>query len=248
VVLKNRGFSLIEVMITMAVMATVSLALGNMFIEQIKTTAYLEDQLYKIQLSRLVESTILNSNACGYSLTPFTLGPHGPSSPEIILPVLKDNTNLTAISSNSDYEKIRIGQMTIKNLSVTAPNSTGEVLITVPIQRQPQRKGGGPSYFKAFTTKVYVTVNGAKTITHCSSEGSIVEFPTCTGVHSVCPLGPTTDYKYCFLTTVGGSEDDMDGFRCSIVKEGGLFVIKNEDPPGGGDVSNMWCAASCIKN
>jgi prepilin-type N-terminal cleavage/methylation domain-containing protein len=163
--LKNsKGFSLIEAIITSAIMAIVSLAVGQVFLSQLQANTFLEDQLIKVQLTREVEMVAANSDACMKTFDTVNLLAPGSSMP---LVSFKDSMDNPLVSSSQDYEKLHIGQMTLLNESVPSTGGTGSVKVVIPISRT--RKGGGPSVFKPLEVRMMVTANAAGDITNCGA-------------------------------------------------------------------------------
>ncbi len=177
--MKNeKGFVLIQVMIAATVFSVLALAMMNLISEQRDATAYLEDQLEKIQLMRVFETILKDGIACQNTLGPIQL----PRTRAVDIASLKDNSGADVFQSNQPYNHLLIGQVRVTNDTVPGPSSSGFVDIEMPISRI--RTGGGPAHLKSLQFKLGVTVDATRRITSCSAAGSgTIDYGTCTTVY-----------------------------------------------------------------
>jgi prepilin-type N-terminal cleavage/methylation domain-containing protein len=168
--MNKKGLSLIEVMITMGVMSIVSLALGNMFMEQLKSNNFLEDQLSKNQVSNELKILTMNSEACKKTLSPSSplpsllpLGAVGSSQP---LNIIRNNLGDEVLKKDMNYNQLTLKQMRLINESIDATSTSGTVRIEVSLER---KRNGGPQNFKPITQSLYVTLDPFRRIAGCSN-------------------------------------------------------------------------------
>lgn len=160
----QKGFSLIEALIVAAVMATVAITMGTLLIEQRKATAFLEDKVEKIQMTRTIESLLLNNVSCDLNFQGLALPSVGST---LKIGSFKDSSGANIYQSNSVQNFINIGQLELRNVSISAPNTTGTVAFLFPMTRV--RSGGGPSTFGTYTSLVSVRVDAANKIISCAN-------------------------------------------------------------------------------
>lgn len=165
--IKNQsGFSLIQVMVAAAIFSVLSLAIGNLLIEQRKAISYLEDQLEKVELIRNFETAIKNSESCRRTLQNVQV----PSRRAGHVESLQDNLGNVIFESNSTNRNLNIGQMTIENESLAGSPATGLVKLTVPLTRT--RSGIGSNAFQPLEFRINVTLNSSRAVISCDGNST----------------------------------------------------------------------------
>ena len=164
----ESGFSIIEVILAATIMSGLSLVFGTMIVQQRQAAIQLEDQLARLQLTRNVESMLVESMACQISL----LGVVIPVSGSTDISVLKDKLGHPIVASNSVTDNLKVGQISVTNVTVPSPSASGIVEVVLPIQRA--RSSFGVVDLRPISTKMRVTVDGMRQVTSCAPPAEIV--------------------------------------------------------------------------
>lgn len=170
--MKSKGFSMIELIVATTILSFLSLSIATLMLEQKKSISLLEDQLQKVELVRNLETILRNGLACQQTLSGVVIPVSGTTN----VTDLKDNSGAIIYSSNTDNQKLRIGQITVANSSVPGPSSSGFVDIQIPISSLFRGLA-----FKSIQMKVNVTVDAGRAVTSCSGMGLICRTVTANG-------------------------------------------------------------------
>lgn len=172
----SKGFSLIEILVSVAVLGVVSLGLASMISNQMQAVAYVEDQLEKSQIERAIESVLTDYNACGKSFENLQIPANASQNRNV--GQLKDMSDQVMIRSNTQNEKLRVLQMRLRNVSVSTTTGGGTVELEVPLART--RKGGGPDVFKPLKFTFQVAIDASRRVLSCSSaRAGVSDFCMC---------------------------------------------------------------------
>ncbi len=160
----QKGFSLIQVIITSVIASVLALAFSRLIATQMASTSYLEDKLEKIQIVRNIENLLKDDLSCQNSLKSSKIDFKNKKI-KVNFQHFKDSKNNNIYSSNKASDRLFIGQMTFTNISLNTPNSYGYIKLQVPISRV--RKTGGPTEFKPYETTVQVFADSTGLIKDC---------------------------------------------------------------------------------
>jgi|GEM_PF-4006154 len=214
----EKGFSLIEVIMAMTIMAVVSLGFLNMIEGQLQAIAYMEDKMEKVEIERQVRQFISNTANCSSNIKQkITANNNTSYKIQALTPAptaLKPNPP-AAFSTDEMIGKLQIGQISFKNKDIAVPNSSGVITLIVPINRQSDQ---GLTEYAPVEIELNATVDNNFQISGCTS--------------SVIP-------------TIDPSGLNRDGWLCSCngdytsQTEGGATICILEE---GGQTTDLWVA------
>lgn len=165
---ESLGFSIIELVVVVAIGSFISLGLMQMLSHQMRSIVMLKDQLEATELKQTLQSILRNNTSCINTLGGINIGPVNTIRN---IAEIKNNLDNTVYSSNSPTENLNIHQITLTNLSVGAPSTSGQAELSLPITRT---RALTAQELPNIRVGVNVTVNAAGVITSCSGGGSIV--------------------------------------------------------------------------
>lgn len=240
---KEKGFSLIEIIVAAGLISFLSLVIATLISDQRSAIVGLEDQLTKIQTIRSIEDILRNTSSCQNSLQGVSIP--AALNAKVNLANFKDNLNNVFLSSNTNNNNLRVGQMSLTNISIGAPNSTGTIQLEVPFSRI--RPGMGLKEFRTYTTVLTVDVDGAYNITSCSGLSVGVSNFSCSmpgSGNNTCVLGPPSAFKFCYMTGIEAADPGtLSGLSCYVMIDAGNYVIRITGDSTG---SGVTCNAQCV--
>jgi prepilin-type N-terminal cleavage/methylation domain-containing protein len=168
----NKGFSIIEVVISMSIMSVLALGMGTLITNQSRSLIQLEDRLSKVDLKRTIEQVLSYSDACKKSFQNKNM-----STGVVNNLSLKDQFNNPQISTGDNFDRLKVNNIKLQGNPIVA-NALNNVDLVI------QLADILGMVFKPLTFPMSVNLNAARTITDCSFTGaSNIEFqwmPSCT--------------------------------------------------------------------
>ena len=254
---RQAGFSLIEVLIAAGVLSVLSLAMANLVAQQRKSTAYLERQLAKVQLIRNIETILKDGISCQNTLVGTTLPAVGNS---VNIGSLRDNGGAIIYRSNHIYNRLQLGQIEVKNATVSTHSSTGFVDMIVPIKLA---SAEGPKALRPGVFRISVSVDSSNIVSGCSGTdfGFVEDFEcslTSTNISfETCTVQSDVDTKFCAIRSSPrphGSEECSPHSFCEVedpdsqgrwqLKGYSKAALNLSDLPA---QSNCTCKMICIR-
>jgi prepilin-type N-terminal cleavage/methylation domain-containing protein len=218
----NRAFSLIEVMLVVAITSIIALAIATLIANQINANTFVTDQLSKAEVNRTVATLMGFGESCNKTLVGVHLGSVGTPTP---IASIKDNTGAVVYTSLTPVEGLQLGQIEVLNESVGAAGTSGFVQIIVPINRRPV---GGPSALKSVSVKTLVAVDGSLNITSCGASGPtggspVSNFQIFASGHQTSTSKILDGWDLCVFSGYKTTEDDKNNYD-------GCFLLKTANP------------------
>lgn len=253
----ENGSALIQVIIAAAIFSIISLAMSNLIVEQRQATAYLEDQLEKVQFIRNLETVLKDGLSCQKTLQGVSIPGKNKS---VKIASIKDNTGTVLYKSNSITGRLKVGDIKVLNQSVLAPDSSGFVEIEVPISRT--RKGGGPATFKPYKSKLSITVDSSKKATTCFNPSDlenilktarVFEQKVCARHDGIEIIIAKCGNGYSLLSCSGGPGDMDDSYegwhtRPDFIKNNCTMKIQKPRCVTGNLMTEQRAMAICYQN
>jgi len=197
----NLGFSLVEVMVVVGIMAVVSLGSATFIMNQNKAISFMEDRISRISFEQELSIAMNDRTSCLNAIgkNPLKKGESRPVRIENELgKVLFDPQ-----ANENTFEMLRLSEAQVTNISVKGPQSVGEVEISILVERM--REGGGVQRLRPVTARFPVSTNNTGQFKNCYPTRS----PIC-GDAIIVPVGkipdPKKDYTNC--CSGGGSLGD----------------------------------------
>lgn len=162
----NRGYTLVESMISMAILGTIAGSTMMLINNQSKYIYYLEDRLALANLRAEVSQELRVANTCDKTFEGKKLD-FEPKSFEIVHKSGEILYSYKKESPGSVYERLNIKNLTYKNVDV--PSEMGSGWMEVAIHAERQRKGGGPDVLAPTTFRMRVSTNTHKQIASCDT-------------------------------------------------------------------------------
>jgi hypothetical protein len=162
--LDHKGFSLLEVMIVAGLMMIVSLGAAQFITSQGQQISAMEDRLSRLHLGEEVERifsqrelcrALLRRSAVPKNQEPVSLRIEDDLGRVIFNPKLEDNI----------YDHLRITDAQFRNLSVTGPNSVGDLQILLTLERL--RQGGSNPELTPVNFRLPVVVDSNSLVKSC---------------------------------------------------------------------------------
>jgi hypothetical protein len=170
---KEDGVAMIQVIISASLVSILSLVFASMMSNQNDAIAHLETKMTKIDITRNVQGILIDKESCLETLSPIAIPSIGSHSP---LTDIKDKQGKSIYSSFSSVNKIDLGQINIKNESVSGPDSSGYIKLVIPSKRRDSTQTGQD--LKSLEFDVAVSVNAANQVVSCSTGSKSVEILT----------------------------------------------------------------------
>ncbi len=161
--LKERGFSLVEVMVVASVVAVIGLGSAHMISQQQALATYLEDRLANLQLQNQIQLQLSYTAACTASLNGVSLNLN--SSQTSSVTSIRDNLGNVVLSSFSDQGNLRIEQIVLRNRSVPVLGGSG--LIDIEVSTTRKRKILDSKAFLPSVVTINASTNPAGAIIRC---------------------------------------------------------------------------------
>lgn len=221
-------------------MTVIGLIVASMMTDQARTVAFLQDQMNKIEINRNAETILKDRVSCQQSLQGLRVPVSTTATTDLI--ALRDENGAVVYRSNTIRDNLRLGQMTIQNVSVSAPNSTGFVNISIPLRRT--RTGGGPTDLQGIELMTMVKVNAARDITGCSVVANATPYSCLAARNSSCTVNSDPDAKFCALKSYGEAAcDTCARFSCQITgpSAAGVWTLRGERGDDGDSTCEMIC-------
>lgn len=171
----QKGFSIAQVAMAMAVMSVMSVGLTSMIQNQAKTIYYLEDQMSHQNLKKEIENLLSDSTVCTESLDNVSL-PRGliqanPNSGTSF--VIKDSSGQTIYNPNNNnknsFDNLKIKNIRVQNQDVTDPTLGGSAIINVDVER---KRGGRNQALKSISIQKNVSIDNNFRVISCSGGSS----------------------------------------------------------------------------
>lgn len=188
----NSGFTLVEVMITAALLGGLSLVLLNINKQQVTTQKKAETSLEMTSIHNSIATTLLNEAACLN-----TFGPVGNLSTATTFNVVRNRANNVVFNDTTVYNNtIQISSMKILNVVLTPPSAAFDAEFTYT--RTSKIISGGTSTVTKIIP-ISVEINGSNTVTQCYSGSEDIVARACDTIDGVfniitkkCDLTPYT--------------------------------------------------------
>jgi hypothetical protein len=164
----QRGVSLINVIVAAGVTAVLALAMVNLTSNQLQSVAYLEDKLSQIDMKNLLISSLSVGDACTQTLEGKGVQP----SQELRQIKGKDGKIIIDLDDSdlSVYEKLNLNNIRLENVDTPAA-ADSEGMMTLFIDTERQRSGGGPTELKPVKLTIRVDTDGSGNIATCDVVG-----------------------------------------------------------------------------
>ncbi len=156
--LKQKGFSLVEVLVAIGIMGAASFYFMQSLNNSIQSIGYLEDKLSYLQVKGLIERYFSDHAVCANSLVGRT--------PVEDLPGLYGQAAVPILLKDEKREKIKIDRLFLTNPKSIAPSASGFIKLNLSISRL--RTGGGPISFPTLLVDLPVFLDGTGKISRCA--------------------------------------------------------------------------------
>ncbi len=171
----QKGFSIIEISIAMAIMGLMSVGLAGMIKSQADQVFYVEDKLVhqdmKMAMDRLLRDDTICTNMLSTVKVPGPLGSISTNPAGTI--VIKDSTNALIYDPSDDtknkFDKLKISNIRIENVDVVDETSGNRVNILIDVNRI---RGIASQALQSISIPKNVTIDGTRLITNCSGNGA----------------------------------------------------------------------------
>jgi type II secretory pathway pseudopilin PulG len=171
----EAGFLLLELIFVTIVIGVITAGVGNLFLSQLKSAYFVDDQLSKNDLKMEVQNILSVADACNATFTGAYVP--GVGAPPTTVSLKNSAGNIvystTGPSPKNIYDRITITSIAFTNVSVPGPSSAGVVQLSINLQRI--RTGGGPTDLNPLNFNVPVSVGAGRNIIQC---GTIVTSPS----------------------------------------------------------------------
>jgi len=170
---KEKGFSLVEVVIATGIMSVVAIGMSNLIQNQSQSISFLEDRLSKNDVKVFVTSKLSDGDGCTNTLLNNNVLAKGNI---INLSSLKDKDNSDFIVIGDDdlgvYDRLEISEIELENEDVPLSlNATGMMKLRVFVTRQ--RASAGPLELAPVEIDVNAVVNDTTlTVESCNVTGA----------------------------------------------------------------------------
>lgn len=192
----QKGFSLIEVIITSSIMIVLLAAFAQLLQSQRESISFLEDQLAKTDFKQTVGSLLSDPNACRNTFLNFEVLPT-----QMVTDLKNQDDNVQFSSTDltkKTFERLDLDKMELINDNLAdAPDTSGTMRLVVFSLRQ--RDGGGPKELSPFETLITMETDSSNRIHRCQAFGTGTESGRCSNL----PAGVTdpvaSSYREGFL-------------------------------------------------
>jgi prepilin-type N-terminal cleavage/methylation domain-containing protein len=157
---QSQGFSLVEVLIVIAVMGVVMTLVTRVTGQLYSQSTRIEDKQVSLDLKNIITQDLSNDQACRH-----TFAGRAVNNNPLNINQIRDPENEVLVSSNSNWSFLNIYQMTLENVNVpNQPNSSGRMNLEIPIGRE---RGAG--FLKSISVPISVRTDSSGRIASCNS-------------------------------------------------------------------------------
>jgi len=244
----QKGFSLIEMLIAASVLTVLAVGMSQFIVSQHNNVSNLEDRLTKVSLEAQLKIFLTESSGCTQTFT----GKQALATQ----PITQIFDSLGAVqfdtaSGLNKFDFLELDSMTLENISVPGPDSTGRMKLEVQVKRI--RGKLGSNSLKPINIEFTVSTNSSNEITTCGGSGSF-------DVGEFFDVGPYPWYSTCNnpedTWTVAGNIGAGRGCIAHVERFTSNYRYnsvgcKYDEPTGevricGGQVRNVVCKYACF--
>jgi hypothetical protein len=163
---------LVQVLVSAAIMGILALVGSNILTNQMQSMTFLQDQVERNQLTRELDTLLLNKTSCLLNLSGTQLLEQ--STQPTPLQRLSYPDGSLFLQSNLERGQLKIGQMELINSPLPST-----IELVVPMERT--RHGGGSSQLKPYRISLIVSRDNRGEIVSCdsSSGGFAIDYDQC---------------------------------------------------------------------
>jgi prepilin-type N-terminal cleavage/methylation domain-containing protein len=161
--MNDKGISLIEIMISLAVISVASLAFSQSMINQSKNVAFLEARMSRTQLETELRHELISNSHCEANFNGKIIGAT-PLNTNII--GLDGNVKFNAANAAlNKYDDLIIKSIQLRNVSTSGANSEGYVDLVVKTETPLKRA------LRDFSVRLYMRLGANSEVNSCANDG-----------------------------------------------------------------------------
>ncbi|MEO0336857.1 MAG: prepilin-type N-terminal cleavage/methylation domain-containing protein [Pseudomonadota bacterium] len=215
----KQGFSLIETMIVVGIMGVIALGSMRFIIQQGKTISLMEDRLSRVTLETQLSQELRTDVGCQANLVGLDLTSDGAQ----LIDLKRSDGSIRYSATHailSQYDQLKIDQISIRNISVPGPNSSGEVEVEIRTRRQ---RNNVHKEMRPIQMRFLASTDASNRISHCgkiskATCGSHIEVTSFSSLTvgsfaNCCPGGGPSEN--CYVTGVATLLNPTVWFACS---------------------------------
>jgi type II secretory pathway pseudopilin PulG len=163
ILFNRKGLSLIEAVITLAVMSIAGLAFSQSVISQSRNISYLEARMSRSQLEAELRHELIPNSHCEANFNGKLIG-QTPTNTNII--GLDGNIKFNPTNpAQNKYDNLTVKNIQLRNVSTSGANSEGYVDLVVETESLQKRA------LNPFSIRLYMRLNGSGQVESCANDG-----------------------------------------------------------------------------